>query len=409
MTSSFINATTTQPSFVPVNSYASKWNNQYNDENSFYVSLKGRIDQTILPLPYTTQLGVHAAIKNACKVFEGNNPQIKSLKDIELCEAVMRPLSDILIDSTMQRKLDLAWVLHILKNFSEVKIQPIRIYKVKQSTEYVAYGKDGLYAAWDGQHTVIALYIICVYILGEDPSKFMIPTVITKAEKKAEIRDLFIGENSEESKKLLEKIDLYMQYVYGVRVDGANIQHWVEAEKKQQHLEQADIFVTHEKFHNVKESGAISRMQEINSYNSDIIRKFSLYAATVLQGKDRPIASQEIEIMCGWFDMAKTAGVDYTDEEIVDLAMHVDLLFNANFHESSEFWEKARTAYENWWEKYYSGVAEEYRPSRMSFTKNWRNGGTFLWHQLKKTWEGRIPRSNLNTPFQPSAKDLFNV
>jgi len=108
-----------------------------------------------------------------------------------------------------------------------------------------------LYAAWDGQHTVIALYIICVYILGEDPSKFMIPTVITKAEKKAEIRDLFIGENSEESKKLLEKIDLYMQYVYGVRVDGANIQHWVEAEKKQQHLEQADIFVTHEKFHNV--------------------------------------------------------------------------------------------------------------------------------------------------------------
>ena len=73
MTSSFINAITTQPSFVPTNSYASKWNSQYNDENSFYVGLKERIEQTISPLPYTTQLGVRAAIKNACEIFESQN------------------------------------------------------------------------------------------------------------------------------------------------------------------------------------------------------------------------------------------------------------------------------------------------------------------------------------------------
>jgi len=32
----------------------------------------------------------------------------------------------------------------------------------------------------------------------------------------------------------------------------------------------------------------------------------------------RPIDSQEIEIMCAWFDMAKNAGIHYTDDQIVD-------------------------------------------------------------------------------------------
>jgi len=45
----------------------------------------------------------------------------------------------------------------------------------------------------------------------------------------------------------------------------------------------------------------------------------------------------------------------------------------------------------------------------MSFGKNWRNGGTFLWYQLKKTWGGRIPRLNINTQFKPFDKDLYNV
>jgi hypothetical protein len=48
-----------------------------------------------------------------------------------------------------------------------------------------------------------------------------------------------------------------------------------------------------------------------------------------------------------------------------------------------------------------------YVPSRMSFTKNWRNGGTFLYHQLLKTWKGRMPQLNINTQFQPAVKDLF--
>jgi hypothetical protein len=123
----------------------------------------------------------------------------------------------------------------------------------------------------------------------------------------------------------------------------------------------------------------------------------------------RPIASQEIEIICAWFDMARKSGIDYTDEEIVSLAMHLNTLFNADFNEESEFWRVVRTAYTNWWNRYWDGVDAEYKPERMSFSKNWRNGGAFLWHQLKHTWDGRLPDLNINTPFKPADKDLYNV
>jgi hypothetical protein len=146
-------------------------------------------------------------------------------------------------------------------------------------------------------------------------------------------------------------------------------------------------------------------MQEIEHYDSEIIRKFSLYAATVMPISGRPIASQEIEIVCAWFEMSKS--LEYTDNEIVDLATHVNQLFGADFHESSDFWRKARTAYENWWNDYYSKVPAIYRPSHMSFAKNWRNGGTFMWHQLNKTWGGRLPKLGINTQFVPATRDLY--
>jgi len=266
-------------------------------------------------------------------------------------------------------------------------------------------GEKGLYASWDGQHTAMALYILSVFVFKQDPKDIMVPVTIYKVTQKSEIRENFVKGNTKEGKKLLDSIDTFMQQVFGVRIDGNKNPNWIESEKKQQYLEQADLFVTHEKFGNTGDPGAISRMQELDHYDSEIIRKFSLYAATVMPQTGRPIASQEIEIMCAWFEMSKS--LEYTDEEIVDLATHLNQLFGADFHESSDFWRKARTAYENWWNDYYSKVPVEYRPGHMSFAKNWRNGGTFMWHQLSKTWNGRLPRLGINTQFVPAKKDLY--
>jgi hypothetical protein len=390
-------------------SYAKTWNEQYNNKNSFFVDLKDRLETTIQGLAnFTKQNSARSALINACNTFSKSNPTKLQFKDLDLCEAIMVPLSDILIDITMQRKLELAWVLKIIREFRDVQIQPIRLYKVvdpEASIKYYATGKDGLYASWDGQHTAMALYIICVYIFKQDPRDFMVPSVVFKVSKKSEIRKNFICENTEEGKQLLDDIDIFQQQVYGYRVD--NNLAWQEAHEKQKHLENADLFVTHDKFGNTGESGAISRMQEIKHYDSEIIRKFCLYAATVMPDAGRPIASQEIEIMCAWFEMSKS--LEYSDSEIVDLAVHINDLFKADFHADSGFWIKARTAYENWWNNYYRNVPVAYRPSHMSFSKNWRNGGTFLWNQLKHTWNGRLPTLNLNTQFQPAAGDLYHV
>jgi hypothetical protein len=252
------------------------------------------------------------------------------------------------------------------------------------------------------------LYIIAVWIFKEDPATVRVPVNIYKVSTKAEIRKTFVAGNSNEGKKLLDDIDIFQQQVYGVRIDGNNDPSWIEAEEKQRYIEQADLFITADKFGDTNMPGAISRMQEIKHYSSDVIRKFCLYASTVQPPAGRPVASQEIEIMCAWFDMARVSGIDYTDQEIVDLSLHLlSLPFQADFHESSIFWDQARQAYTNWWNAFYAQMPAAYVPSRMSFTKNWRNGGTFLYHQLLKTWKGRMPQLSINTQFQPAVKDLF--
>jgi hypothetical protein len=397
---------------TPTTTYASQVNSKFHNKASLFVNIKDRIDQTITALPYSKQVSIRAVLKNACMAFQKRFPNRTKFADLELVEALERPMMDILIDTTMQRMLMLNWVAFIVANFRDVQAQPIQIYKiadkkVAEELDYYPIGDD-LYASWDAQHTLAALYIIAVWIFQEDPSKISVPVNIYKVTTKAEIRKTFVTGNTDAGKKLLDDIDIFQQQVYGVRIDGNNDPVWIEAEKKQQYIEQADLFVTADKFGDTLMPGAISRMQEIKHYSSDIIRKFCLYAATVQPAAGRPIASQEIEIMCAWFDMARTSGIDYTDEEIVDLSLHIlSLPFQADFHESSVFWDRARMAYTNWWNAYYSQVPAEYVPSRMSFTKNWRNGGTFLFHQLRKTWKGRMPKLNISTPFQPMVKDLF--
>jgi hypothetical protein len=396
---------------VPAQSYASLQNAKYSNSASHFVDLKDRLNDTIQSLHYTKQLSVNSMLKNACNAFQTRYPTKTKIQDLDLVESLEMPLSDILIDTTMQRMLILSWVAHIITNFREVQAQPIQVYKVVDPDAELGYypvGSKGLYASWDAQHTAVALYIIAVWVFKQDPKDVMVPVNIYKVSKKADIRENFVSGNSEAGKRLLDEIDLFQQQIYGVRLDGNQNPAWIEAEKKQTWLEQSGLFATAEKFGDTNMPGAISRMQEIKAYNSDIIRQFCLYAVTVQPPGGRPIASQEIEIMCAWFDMAAKGGISYTDEEIVDLAMHLNSLFGANFHESSNFWIQCRASYANWWNRYYSGAGAAYRPAHMSFSKNWRNGGTFLWNQLKKTWiKNRVPALTINTTFQPSVTDLF--
>ena len=213
-------------------SYATVANSKYHSEASNFVNLKDRLDQTIGSANHTKQQSYWSAIKMACSVFERLHPNKKRIEDLSLCESILMPLSDLLIDVTMQRMLILSWVLDIVKNWRDVQCQPIQVYKVignDSSVKYYPVGDRGLYASWDGQHTAMALYILCVYVFKQDPTKVMVPVTIYKVETKADIRANFVKGNSNEGKRLLDAIDIFQQQVYGVRLDGAKNVQWEDA------------------------------------------------------------------------------------------------------------------------------------------------------------------------------------
>ena len=388
-------------------SYAAQQNAQYNHTGSKYVDLNQRFNDTISALEPMKAAGVRSQLKNAIKVFQKNNPLLKCFEDLQLCVAGLTPMSDILIDITIQRILNLTWVIEIIKNFREVQADPIKLYEVTAGGDLAKLYPVGtkLFASWDAQHTAIVYWIIAVMIFGQDPRKVMVPSILYKVKNRADIRENFVNGNSDIGKLRLDSIDLFRQMVLGVRLDGNKNSDWVEAELKQQYLEQAGLFVTAEKFGDTHMPGAISRMAEIDKYTSDIIRKFCMYTTTI--PTKRNIVSQEIEIMCAWFNMAKEAGIDYTDDDVISLGDHLHELFDSDFHESSDFWIKVRTSYDNWWTAHYAKVPKSHRPKNTKMSKNWNTGGTFLWHQLNKTWDRRIPKLNASTPFIPAKKDLY--
>lgn len=405
------NYITSTPSSTPSSSvatYAQIWNTRYSTNGVVLRTLKQRLDDQIQSLPAMKQKGVRATIVQATSTWNKNHPQIKKIANLPLVRAEMIPMASILVDVTIQRLLDLDWVCTIIKKFSPFKVQPIHVYEVLPGGDLEHEYPVGtrLYGCWDSQHTAVAMYIIATMCLNENINDVQLPANIYPVASRKDIRENFVSLNSADGKSLLDSIDIFMQMVQGVRIDGNNNPVWEEAELKQQYLEEANLFVTAEKFGNCHLPGAISRMQEISRYTSDIIRKFCMYTTTITV--PRPIAPQEIEIMCDFFDTAKRGdGIDYTDSQIVELGNHLHQLFGADFHESSNFWTIVKTAYVNWHAKAYKKVPVKLRPANARMTKNKLYGGAFLIYQLNKTWGHPVPALRSATAFVPDNKDLY--
>jgi hypothetical protein len=396
--------------------YASQVNAKYNNTNSHFVDLKDRWNQTMGLYPLNTQATIRATLKRNIAMWIARHPKVKTFSDMPICRAQTVRLSDIIIDTTMQRQLNISWVLEIIENWRSWQAMPVQVYTVSNKAHpELQYLGDGLYASWDGQHTAVAFYVIAVFILGLDPRDVYIPVVVYEVSTKAEIRNNFIESNTEGGKKLLDKIDIFQQMVYGVRVDGATYPEWLEVEKKQQYLEAADLFLTDKKFGDTDQPGAISRVQDIvdRKVSPEIVRQFCVYAQTVLSITPRAINTKEAPIILGFLKMAQGDNVTYSDDEVRSLAQLCDQLFGADFDEAGAFWARLETAYLNWWEAFYANVHVSMRPERPRMNKDWTQGGTFFWHVLKKRWKDaaglpmHMPRLNIQTPFLPDTKDLF--
>ena len=422
---SLISPTVTAPpvtsnQFGGFKSYADWFNSKFSNVASHFVDLKARFNNTMSLFNVVTQNTIRSQIKGISTQFQTNFPNIKQFNDplFPICHAQMIRLSDILIDTTMQRQLDISWVIKILWNFRPHQAMPIQVYKVDpkhMAGSDVAYLGNNLYASWDGQHTAMVFYIIAVMILGHDPKDVMVPVVIYSVKSKAEIRQNFLESNTPDGKKLLDAIDIFQQKVFGVRVDGATSPDWVQCEQKQFVLERAGLFLTDEKFKDHHHIGAITRVKDVSDpkISVELVRQFSVYAETVLSISPRPINTKELPIILGFLKMADSAGIIYTDDEIRSLALLCDQLFSADFDSDGPYWARLEFAYNQWWMHHYANVHISMRPAQPRMNKDWIQGGTFFWHQLTKSWKDlmgqsmRMPQLNIATQFWPDPKDLF--
>ena len=371
---------------MPISSYADKFNGQYAKSQSHFVDLATRFadfcdeDKAI-------------EFRMMSREFRRRHPQYKEVKDLQkrLCRGLQCKLSDIDIDVTMQRLLDLEHVIDKFENFMATKVMPIQVYEDPT--------RPGRYIAWDGQHTAILLYVIAVMIFEVNPSDFEIPIVVYDVHSKAEIRENFIGLNGED-KKPLEPIDIFQQMVYGVRVDGSTKETWKITERKQQMLEKHKLFVTADKFNNDKETGAITRLPEIMKATPKVVEQFGKYWSAIR--KQRAVDPKEILMMMSWLMLAEDQKIAVDDNYIYDLADMNLALFGANFSPTGGFWAKCETAYENWYEQQPQAAWQE-----PSMQKQQTHGLPFLNAQIVKSLGCKVPDYHANNGFVPAEKDLW--
>lgn len=403
--------------------YADQRNAQYTNSASLYLDLKDRFNLCLQSLPPHTQSWFLSKLSAAIKTWQKSYPTVKTFKDLPLCTAQSVYLGQLLVDGTMQRQLDLDWVISIVENFCATQAMPVQVYPVNDEFISATGDKvkpsylhpDGLYASWDGQHTAVAFWVIATMALGLDPNKVKVPVVVYDVKTKAEIRDNFVKNNTKEGKKLLEPIDVVQQQIYGVRIDGNRNPAWVAVELKQQYLEAAGLFLTAKKFKDIGQVGAISRPDDImtEKISPEVVRQFSVYAKRILELTPRHINTTEAPIILGFCKMAVSNNIKYSDSDLRSLADLCVNLFGADYEADGQFWTKAERAYLNWWNTIYGSGNLAAGPSRARFNKDWSNGGTFLLYQLKKSWvdsTGKpmpVPRSNIQTAFVPALSDLF--
>jgi hypothetical protein len=382
--------------------YAANRNARYKNSASNLVDLVTRLNDTINALPQAAQRNWHAGLKKALAAFRKNNPQVRDFNraSFPLCEATDRPLHKIVIDTTMQREPNLKWILNIISNFRAYQAQPIQVYDAG----------NGLYGGWDGQHTALALYLIAVDGLKMRFEDVMVPVNMYSLHTRGQLRGTFIANNSTSGKMAgkmpLDLIDIVMQMIYGVECDGVTEPEWVDMHTKWEHLRDAGLFLTAEKFGDTEETGAIGRLNELYDASVEVVRRFSVYGQYVIDSQAtasvrRPINAKEIPIIIEFLNMCELDDVDLTDDDIRDMAQHCIDLFDANFDAKGPYWETVYRAVVNAWTRYNKNnhIPKQAWGDQPKNSKNTTQGVSFFWHQLNTSW---APVRGIKMPKRPS-------
>jgi hypothetical protein len=371
-------------------------NKRYTNSQSNFVTLESRLDQSLKLAQY-----FKAQLEQVIDEFRRRNQgKWKSFKDMNICKAIMVPADKILIDSTMQRPVNLKHIIKIINYFKETMVMAIQVYEDPQ--------KPGHYIGWDGQHTAIVLYILITKLFGERLADYMFPVVIYPMKHKLEIRRNFILLNGD-AKEPLEYIDKFIHQVYGVKVDGSDDPEWLDTAKKNDYLAQSGLFATNSKFGDEDEEGAFTLLADTLMSKSlktrkhpDVTRMFSKY--WVYLNAERPVEAKEARMLYEYFDACHSQNINVDDQYLLDLVAFNKKYFEANFTETGSFWSKVKKAYETWYQK---ANPETYAENGLKgFVTEPRCGIPFYIAQLKKSTKLKTPKYDVNNGFTVN-KDLL--
>ena len=371
-------------------------NERYLKSNSHFVTLQQRLSDALKSSPiYVNML---TAIVDEYK--RRHNEWLK-FADLNLCKAIMVPMDKILIDTTMQRNLNLRHVLNILQHFRSTMTMAIQVYADEN--------KPGYFIAWDGQHTAIALYIILTKVFGEQTANTLVPVVVYNVSHKLEIRRNFILLNGD-AKEELDFIDKYIQMVFGVKVDKADDQEWIDTALKNDYLAKAGLFATHNKFGDEDQPGAFTLLADTLMSKSlktrkdpEVTRMFAEYWSFLNQ--ERAVEPKEARQLYEYFNLCYEQKITVDDAYLLELVAFTKTNFDADFGPNGPFWDKVKNSYESWYAK---ANPESYAESGLrGFTSEMRTGIPFLLAQLKKSTKLAVPTYSANNGFTVAKKDLW--
>lgn len=382
--------------------YAQKINDLYTVSESNFVTLQQRLEKAIAKAPQ-----FRAQLEAVVDEFRRRNcmPPCErgwtKFEDINLCNAIQVSMDSILIDETMQRELNMRHILKILSYFSESMVMAIQVYEDPD--------RPGMYIAWDGQHTSIALFIILTKVFGERTAKAMVPVVVYSSQQKLEIRRNFILLNGD-AKETLDFIDTYKQMVYGVKVDGSTDPEWLDTALKNDYFAKAGLFATNSKFGDEDEAGAFTLLADTLMSRSlktrkhpEVTRMFADYWAYL--NEERPVRAKEARQLYEYFNLCYEQDIKVDKKYLLEMVAFAKEYFEANFGEDGIFWDKVRMSYTRW---YAHANPESYAEFGLKgFTTEMRTGIPFLIAQMKYSTKLKTPTYTPNNGYTVVEADLW--
>ena len=351
-------------------------NGRYLNSTSNFISLQQRLNEALKFAPMFTPMLVAVVDE-----FKRRHTEWQQFVDLELCQAIQVAMDKILIDTTMQRSLNMRHILNILQNFRSTMTMAIQVYE--------DVNKPGYYIAWDGQHTAIALYIILTKVFGEQTAKAMIPVVVYNVKHKLEIRRNFILLNG------------------SAKVDGATDTEWTDTALKNDYLAAAGLFATHSKLGDDDQAGAFTLLADTLMSKSlktrkdpEVTRMFARYWSFL--NEQRPVEPKEARQLYEYFNLCYEQGIDVDDAYLLEFVAFTKQNFAADFSPSSPFWDKVQAAYKNWYRSANTGSMDVDSNGDIivrGFTTEMRTGIPFLIAQLKKSTKLKTPKFVPNNGF----------